>query len=672
MSDVASAQPRVPELYLDFHGRVIDHLGIQMYQSPMAAVAELVSNSWDADAESVQVLLPDRLTSDAEIVVKDDGDGMTFSDCQRRFLNVGYNRRGGNPVEKTKKSRTTLGRKGIGKFAGFGIARVIRITTVSAENGEATSFELDLDDLRGTDEAYVATGRRPIKVIDYSPPDPARRSAHGTTLRLSRLKLTRAPSQSVFSRGLALRFLLQQMAADFAVSVNDDPLPQEIEAGTIQFDFPGDYSDSEIPEGVTVEDSWGREVIAEGQEIRWRIRFCEAPVGDEDLTGVAVFVNGKMAQTPFAFQLSGGIGAQHGQAYMSGRVEAGFLDAFDVDLIATERQRIDWEAAETQPLLEWGKTRVQSLLRLWQERRSQEKLEALGARLAPFSERLAHLPRHERQVVDRALRNIAKVESITTLQFVQLGEAVVTAWETGRLRLLIHRLSEAEDMAEAQLLEILNEADVLTALHTAEAVRAKVEVVEGLRERIERRELELGVRNFIATNPWLMGPRWETHSVEKRVDHILRDAADRAGLDSQPDWRGRVDLVLSASDSLLVLEFMRPGVNLDYDHLDRFNRYVLRIRTQCEANTGLNLNRVSGVLVADGLGATPEFLARLQQLRADDCTAFDWQSLLAEAESQWREFLGVLKMRSPTDRRLREITEQPADQLAEETSDSQE
>ena len=41
---------RKNKLFLRFHGRIIDSLGIQMYQSPVAAVAELIANAWDADA----------------------------------------------------------------------------------------------------------------------------------------------------------------------------------------------------------------------------------------------------------------------------------------------------------------------------------------------------------------------------------------------------------------------------------------------------------------------------------------------------------------------------------------------------------------------------------------------------------------------------------------------
>lgn len=81
------------KLRLNFHGRIIDSLGIQMYQSPVAAVAELIANAWDADATSVAVTLPPTSDAEAEIIVKDTGSGMTFAECQDRYLNVGRNRR---------------------------------------------------------------------------------------------------------------------------------------------------------------------------------------------------------------------------------------------------------------------------------------------------------------------------------------------------------------------------------------------------------------------------------------------------------------------------------------------------------------------------------------------------------------------------------------------------
>ena len=169
-------------LRLNFSGRIIDHLGLQMYQSPVAAVAELVANAWDADADNVEITLPATMTKAAELVVKDDGSGMSFTECQGRFLNIGYARRGNKGIELSKqKKRRILGRKGIGKFAGFGIARVVRIETISGENGERTIFEMDMSKLRADD--YVNREGTEVDLIEHEGPDVLRQQEHGTTVR---------------------------------------------------------------------------------------------------------------------------------------------------------------------------------------------------------------------------------------------------------------------------------------------------------------------------------------------------------------------------------------------------------------------------------------------------------------------------------------------------------
>ena len=78
------------KLYLEFHGRVIEHLGIQMYQSPVNAIAELVANAWDADATSVEIEIPHTVTDpDATFMIRDNGIGMDFDECQNCFPSCG-------------------------------------------------------------------------------------------------------------------------------------------------------------------------------------------------------------------------------------------------------------------------------------------------------------------------------------------------------------------------------------------------------------------------------------------------------------------------------------------------------------------------------------------------------------------------------------------------------
>ena len=151
-------------LTLGFHGRIIDHIGIQMYQSPTAALAEIVANAWDADATRVDITfnLDSEDKADWTITVQDNGNGMTRDECQNKFLNVGFNRREGDGPKATsaEKSRPLMGRKGIGKFAGFGIARFIEIDTVSKDTGEQTFFKLDQKEIRKGD-TYVSTDAFP-------------------------------------------------------------------------------------------------------------------------------------------------------------------------------------------------------------------------------------------------------------------------------------------------------------------------------------------------------------------------------------------------------------------------------------------------------------------------------------------------------------------------------
>jgi Histidine kinase-, DNA gyrase B-, and HSP90-like ATPase len=420
------------QLQLAFHGRVIDHLGIQMYQSPIAAIAELVANAWDANAESVEIELPKKLEGSAEIVIGDNGWGMTFEECQNRFLDVGLNRRGDKPTETTEeKNRPVLGRKGIGKFAGFGIAHVIEIETISHENGEYTKFFLDLDDLRKG--RYTEDKPAEVTVLAYASPDTTRRRSHGTTVRLKRLSLKQRPSPDVQARGLARRFLLHQRVADFDITVNGKPLPSAAGSEPIEFAFPADYAEKEKPYGLVVASDGFGEEIPSGDMVRWQIVFYKEPIKDDELQGVAVFVGGKLAQTPFYFELAGGTTAQAGLPYLSGIVEADFLDRQGEDLIATERQRVDWNHEASQALLEWGRRRIRELLAVWNDRRVEKKMKILDERIAPFSERLCRFQPHEQRTVRNALKKVAAIKSLTDENFVSLAESMLVAWESGRL-----------------------------------------------------------------------------------------------------------------------------------------------------------------------------------------------------------------------------------------------
>ncbi|MDN2202650.1 hypothetical protein FCY87_16060 [Escherichia coli] len=134
---------------------------------------------------------------------------------------------------------------------------------------------------------------------------------------------------------------------------------------------------------------------------------------------------------------------------------------------------------------------------------------------------------------------------------------------------------------------------------------------------------------------------------------MAAEAAKDSGLDKDEDFNGRVDLVLASGEHLLILEFMRPGLMIDLDHLVRFETYVDTFRGHLESSTGSRFNTATGYLVADKIAKkNPAFLKKVRKLKEDGLETLTWGDLLAEAKRQWQEFLDHLVERSPNDKRI--------------------
>ncbi|UTH25883.1 ATP-binding protein [Actinobacillus suis] len=100
-------------LEMKFDPNVITHLGIQMYSTLPPVVAELVSNSYDAEAEDVNIFLNDK-SDEKSIIIEDNGHGMSFEEINQKFLVIGRNRRKEEKSEKSKNGkRDVIGKKGL-------------------------------------------------------------------------------------------------------------------------------------------------------------------------------------------------------------------------------------------------------------------------------------------------------------------------------------------------------------------------------------------------------------------------------------------------------------------------------------------------------------------------------------------------------------------------------
>src|SRR5690348_8000308 len=99
-----------------------------MYSHLPNALAELVANAYDADAELVRIVLKESVDGRA-VVVEDDGHGMDVDDLNEKYLRIGRNRRLEGEELSESGRRRVAGKKGLGKLALFGIGETIEMRT---------------------------------------------------------------------------------------------------------------------------------------------------------------------------------------------------------------------------------------------------------------------------------------------------------------------------------------------------------------------------------------------------------------------------------------------------------------------------------------------------------------------------------------------------------------
>lgn len=136
---------------IEVHPSVLFKLGEDLITDEVQAVAELVKNAYDADSDHAVVRIvttrgPDEFPDDKGYVeVIDRGHGMTLDDIRRGWLTVSNSlklrmKQGGGT---TRRGRTPLGDKGLGRLGAQRLGHRLTITTAPA--GEDATYTLSFD-----------------------------------------------------------------------------------------------------------------------------------------------------------------------------------------------------------------------------------------------------------------------------------------------------------------------------------------------------------------------------------------------------------------------------------------------------------------------------------------------------------------------------------------------
>lgn len=96
---------------------IINLLGDELIGSDSLAIFELVKNAYDADATKVTITFNDLDSPDRNIVIEDNGCGMSSSIIQNVWLTIGTDYKKKQAKVSKIYHRTSLGNKGVGRLA---------------------------------------------------------------------------------------------------------------------------------------------------------------------------------------------------------------------------------------------------------------------------------------------------------------------------------------------------------------------------------------------------------------------------------------------------------------------------------------------------------------------------------------------------------------------------
>lgn len=383
------------ELTLIFQPKTIEHLGVKMYSTLPPALAELISNAYDADASEVEVVFHEQNGSPVSITVKDNGCGMSFLDIQNKFLSIGRDRRqtdGDKPSPKY--GRLPTGKKGLGKLALFGIAKEIIIDTV--KNGKRSRFILDWDVLYSSQGQYNPT----VEIADVM----AERD-DGTYIQLKKLKRKSKFDISNIADGLSRIFITDN---DFKIklkktggaSPEEESVENERRFSQIDQEFIWSKVDLELG---------GYEHAA---EIEFELITSKKPITPSSgLRGITIFSRGKLVNAPEFFSEST---SSHVFQYLTGWIKADFIDLLDEDVISTNRQSLNWEHDEMQDFRKWLQALIAQVSADWRKKRKEKKDQDFEDKTGIDKEKwMSTLPKDIKQSVEVIVKKLGDDEGVS-------------------------------------------------------------------------------------------------------------------------------------------------------------------------------------------------------------------------------------------------------------------
>lgn len=658
VNKIARADTAVQQYKMTISRNTVDKLGVKLYDKVTDVIAEIISNSYDADAERVTVRVPagaslatrkkDGAVTDLgmTIVVEDDGHGMTPGEANEFYLRVGSDRRAGaRGTESPGRKRRVMGRKGIGKLAPFGICKKIEVRSSGGDEKDgkyATShFTMCYDDIvQDTDAVYnPEAGDQDGEMSDK----------RGTRITLSDFFSKRVPDMDTLKRQLARKFSLS--LPDFQISIVDS---ETGESGKLS------ETDIEIEAGTKIE----RDELIDSDDLKLHVRgwvaYSKHPYRNEEVAGVRIYARGKLAAVTRDFGRKAGFTGEHSiRSYLVGEIHADWLDD-EEDLIASDRQDVLWSSDKCEKFKEWGQKLVGELGKQ-SETSIRDATYRIFAEKSGFEEavrdKFGDTNAYSDAIkVGKALGRIADRGLLDSANYANdLLEIVMSVAPN---KMVVDKLAQIANEPEPAALDVISalfgDAKLAEMASMGQMALMRVRALEKLQSVIRntRNPNELEMQKILEEAPWLIEPRWTILQSNSTLDNfrsgfeswykrkhggVAITTTAIGGATTRPDF-----ILISASNAVEIVEIKKPNHKMSAKEFERLHGYIEDINKYIEENKDVapGVDRCHLTLVCDKVDLTglvkDSFEYRVGQR---EISAKTWEELLSGAKTAHEDFI---------------------------------
>lgn len=397
---------------------VLNHLGRNLYRSFITVLGEALSNSWDAEAGNVWIYLNKEKNY---LIIKDDGNGMTESDFQNKFLKIGYSKRKEGQNKTENKNRPFIGRKGIGKLALLSCAKKITVITKTINTdwvgGSIDNKGLDVaitDDL--TPQEY-ALGSLDVSEFHTYLKD----LTSGTVIYFDNIENGIKNSESYLKKVIALYFRFSLLDNNFNIFFNDEPITidnLDSLADSTQFLWKINASNDPFVQSKLLQNPHlkASKTINSRKIDTGFVGSVVKPshlkiLSTEEKVGIDLFVNGRIREKDILKHIPS---ARVAESYLYGQIHCNYLDD-GIDRFTSSREGVISDDELFQEVLSELKTLINSIIEEWDKLRIENRQDG-----DPDNNRISKRERKSRElfntiaddfIPDEGSKNFDKVEA---------------------------------------------------------------------------------------------------------------------------------------------------------------------------------------------------------------------------------------------------------------------